>query len=90
MFSIYVKTEAISVCPLFYFLGRKVFKGIISTGTKEQVSRGLDQTLEMDFVIEAVQSALSQGNPIILNRDHAVILLALNILIYKNRIKSIM
>jgi hypothetical protein len=34
--SIYVKTDAISVCPLFFFSGRKVYKGIISTGTKEQ------------------------------------------------------
>lgn len=34
--SIYVKTDAISVCPLFFFSGRKVYKGIISEGNKEE------------------------------------------------------
>ncbi|WP_206193290.1 IS3 family transposase [Virgibacillus dokdonensis] len=33
------------------------------------ISWELDQTLEMDFVIEAVQRALSQGKPVILNSD---------------------
>jgi len=37
--SIYVKTDAISVCPLFFFSGRKVYKGIISEGTKEAESK---------------------------------------------------
>lgn len=34
--SIYVKTDSISSCPLFFFSGRKVYKGIISLGTKEE------------------------------------------------------
>lgn len=34
--SIYVKTDAISVCPLLFFSGRSVFKGVISLGTKEE------------------------------------------------------
>lgn len=34
--TIYVKTDAISVCPLLFFSGRSVFKGVISLGEREQ------------------------------------------------------
>ncbi|PID20994.1 hypothetical protein CSV61_12290 [Sporosarcina sp. P3] len=37
--SIYVKTDAISVCPLFFFSGRKVYKGIISEGNQEEENK---------------------------------------------------
>ncbi|WP_198134396.1 hypothetical protein [Pontibacillus litoralis] len=47
--SIYVKTDAISVCPLFFFSGRKVYKGIISTGTKEQEAK--DPLLRKEVII---------------------------------------
>lgn len=34
--NIYVKTDSISACPIFFFSGRAVYKGIISTGSKEE------------------------------------------------------
>lgn len=34
--SIYVNTDAISVCPILFFSGRKIYKGIISTGEKQE------------------------------------------------------
>lgn len=34
--NIYVKTDSISVCPIFFFSGRAVYKGIISTGSMEE------------------------------------------------------
>lgn len=37
--SIYVNTDAISVCPILFFSGRKIYKGVISSGEKnEEVS----------------------------------------------------
>jgi len=38
----------------------------------------LDQTLEMDFVLEAVQQAFTFGAPDIFNSDQGAILLVLN------------
>lgn len=34
--AIYVKTDSISSCPLFFFSGRQIYKGIISQASKEQ------------------------------------------------------
>ncbi|GEM01924.1 hypothetical protein SAMN05421839_1181 [Halolactibacillus halophilus] len=34
--NIYVKTDAISVCPLFFFSGKEVYKAVISQGTFEE------------------------------------------------------
>lgn len=47
--SIYVKTDSISSCPLFFFSGRRVYKGIISQGTKEEESA--DSSLRKEVVI---------------------------------------
>lgn len=46
--TIYVKTDAISVCPLLFFSGRSVFKGVISLGEKEQESK--DSSLRKDVI----------------------------------------
>ncbi len=46
--SIYVKTDAISVCPLLFFSGRSVYKGVISFGEKEQ--EGEDSSLRKDVI----------------------------------------
>lgn len=46
---IYVKTDEISICPLFFFSGRSIYKGVISLGTKEQENE--DPSLRKEVII---------------------------------------
>ncbi|GAA0366437.1 hypothetical protein [Bacillus horti] len=57
---IYVKTDAISVCPLFFFSGRRVYKGIISTGTKAQELSNPSFRKEVVIVIKRENISLNR------------------------------
>ncbi|WP_018922457.1 hypothetical protein [Salsuginibacillus kocurii] len=59
---IYVKTDAISVCPLFFFSGRKVFKATISRGTKEE--ENVDPSLRKDVVIIVKEENIDLNNAV--------------------------
>ncbi|MED2974248.1 hypothetical protein P4361_18625 [Fictibacillus sp. B-59209] len=55
--AIYVKTDAISVCPLLFFSGRSVFKGVISLGEKEQESN--DSSLRKDVIFIMMKNKIT-------------------------------
>ena len=50
--SIYVNTDAISVCPILFFSGRKIYKGIISTGEKNEENENPSLRKEVVFMIK--------------------------------------
>lgn len=50
--SIYVNTDAISVCPILFFSGRKIYKGIISTGEKQEEENNPSLRKEVVFMIK--------------------------------------
>jgi hypothetical protein len=50
--SIYVKTDAVSVCPLLFFSGRRVYKGVISTGEKDQEEINPSLRKEVVFIMK--------------------------------------
>lgn len=49
---IYVKTDSISSCPLFFFSGRQVYKGIISQGTKEEETTNPSLRREVFMIVK--------------------------------------
>ncbi|PRS08068.1 hypothetical protein C6W27_22940 [Bacillus paralicheniformis] len=57
---IYVKTDFISVCPLFFTSGRNVFKAIISQSSKEEEL--LDPSLRISAVIITKEKHLNLNN----------------------------
>lgn len=58
--AIYVKTDSISSCPLFFFSGRKIYKGIISQGTKEEET--INPFLRKEVIIILKQENLTLNN----------------------------
>lgn len=50
--SIYVNTDAISVCPILFFSGRKIYKGVISTGEKQEEKDNPSLRKEVVFMIK--------------------------------------
>lgn len=50
--AIYVNTDAISVCPILFFSGRKVYKGIISAGEKQEEVENPSLRKEVVFMIK--------------------------------------
>lgn len=50
--SIYVRTDAISVCPIIFFSGRRVYKGIISTAEKKEETSNPGHRKEVVFIIK--------------------------------------
>ncbi|MDM5214637.1 hypothetical protein QUF94_24960 [Peribacillus sp. NJ4] len=59
--SVYVKTDSISVCPLFFVSGRQVFKAVMSEYTKEEENR--DPSLRKEVIIITLEKNLDlNGN----------------------------
>lgn len=49
---IYVNTDAISFCPLIFFSGRNVYKGVISLGEKEEEANDGSLRKQVIFIIQ--------------------------------------
>ncbi|WCK54744.1 hypothetical protein PP175_01520 [Aneurinibacillus sp. Ricciae_BoGa-3] len=58
--AIYVKTDFISVCPLFFTSGRHVFKAIISTSSQEE--EAMNPSLKISAIIITKEKNLNLNN----------------------------
>lgn len=58
--SIYVNTDAISVCPILFFSGRKIYKGVISTGERHEEVDNPVLRKEVVFMIKKDQIAFDR------------------------------